>query len=135
MKDPRSWTVCWSYSSVFLSVCATLMLPYLLVSIALYYYFYGFEHMYVFPVLLSSSLIPLFVSVGMFVSLTVEDRFTGLLVALLVWLFLAGLYDAFILYLAILLSEYPVESVVILLTMLNPIDTKHRSFRAPELCG
>lgn len=51
-----------------------------------------------------------------------ENKIRGFGIALLIWFFLAILYDGLILILLILFREYPTNSMAIVMTLLNPID-------------
>jgi Cu-processing system permease protein len=51
-----------------------------------------------------------------------ENKILGFGISLFIWFFLAVLYDGLILILMILFKDYPTDSLVIVLTFLNPID-------------
>ena len=67
-------------------------------------------------------LIAIFTSIAMAVALRVHDRTRGMGVVLLLWFFLALLYDGIVLFAFYALSEYPVEPLALLFSMLNPVD-------------
>lgn len=64
----------------------------------------------------------IFVSLGFFVAFKVADPARGNGVALLVWLTLAVLYDGGVLYAAYRWAAYPLETPMLLLMALNPVD-------------
>ncbi|NNF27338.1 MAG: ABC transporter permease [Gemmatimonadetes bacterium] len=64
----------------------------------------------------------IFVSLGFFVAFRVADPARGNGVALLVWLALAVLYDGGVLYAAYRWAAYPLETPMLLLMALNPVD-------------
>lgn len=63
-----------------------------------------------------------FVAFGLLITACVEDRVKGLGVAILVWALFALLYDAGVLLLANRFAEYPLETPLLVLTALNPVD-------------
>lgn len=64
----------------------------------------------------------IFVSLGFFVAFKVADPARGNGVALLIWLTLAVLYDGGVLYAAYRWAAYPLETPMLLLMALNPVD-------------
>lgn len=51
-----------------------------------------------------------------------DDRIKGLGFALVIWLFLAVLYDGFILLVVYLFGDYPLERIVLGISLINPVD-------------
>ncbi len=64
----------------------------------------------------------IFVALAFFISLLNEDKIKGFGIAILIWLYLAVLYDGMILLFFISFNDYPMETPSIILTILNPID-------------
>ena len=64
----------------------------------------------------------IFIALAFVVALRFEDRVRGMGVALLVWLFLAVVYDGLVLLGANLLYAWPLEKPLLALMVLNPID-------------
>lgn len=65
----------------------------------------------------------IFVSLGFVLGLVFyEDRIKGFGFTIVIWLFMAVLYDGLILMIVFMFSQYPLERFVILVTMFNPID-------------
>lgn len=65
----------------------------------------------------------IFVSLGFLFGLKFyEDRIKGFGFTIVVWLFLAILYDGLVLLLVFTFGDYPLEQFVIAVSMLNPID-------------
>ncbi|GBC87901.1 hypothetical protein HRbin13_00013 [bacterium HR13] len=108
--------------SVNVSLSLSLSISYLLGSLLPFYYLVGYNQSFFRCVLLNLFLVPLFVSLGILSSLLVEDRIRGFGFSLFLWLFFCVFYDAILLYLVIALSDYPVEKMLLTLTLLNPID-------------
>lgn len=63
-----------------------------------------------------------FVAFGLLITAQIEDRVKGLGVAILVWAVFALLYDAGVLLLANRFAEYPLETPLLVATVLNPVD-------------
>lgn len=63
-----------------------------------------------------------FTGLAFLVALRFEDRAKGLGLAILLWLVTGLLWDAFILFIVASFGEYPLETPVLALTMLNPVD-------------
>lgn len=61
------------------------------------------------------------VALAFLISVVFEDRLRGLAAALLLWLFLAVVYDGLLLMVAYTFSRYPLETPMIVLGMLNPV--------------
>lgn len=64
----------------------------------------------------------IFISLGIFVTICVSDKSMGLGIAFLVWLGLCWIYDGFILFISFAFQDYPLEKLLLVLTILNPID-------------
>lgn len=65
----------------------------------------------------------IFVSLGFVFGLAFyDDRIKGFGFTIVIWLFLAILYDGLVLMLVFTFSDYPLERFVIAVSMLNPID-------------
>ena len=62
-----------------------------------------------------------FLALAFWISVRFEDRVKGLGAALLLWLFLAVVYDGLLLLVAYTFSAYPLEQPMIALGLLNPI--------------
>jgi len=63
-----------------------------------------------------------FTAFAVWVAVRVEDRAWGLGVTLLVWLGCTVLYDGLILLVLTVFRDYPLETPVLVLTLLNPVD-------------
>lgn len=72
---------------------------------------------------LGGALTLIFVSLGFVLGLRFyDDRIKGFGFSIVIWLFLAVLYDGLVLMLVFLFGDYPLEQLVILVSMLNPVD-------------
>ncbi|MCO5232744.1 MAG: ABC transporter permease subunit [Chitinophagales bacterium] len=64
----------------------------------------------------------IFVSVSMFISVYIKDKTKGIGVSLLTWLYFTLLFDGVVLFVLFQLLEYPLEKLIIGLSVMNPID-------------
>ncbi len=64
----------------------------------------------------------IFVALAFLIAVRFEDKARGLGVALVVWLFLAVLYDGLVLLALHMFANYPLETPALVLTLLNPVD-------------
>lgn len=72
---------------------------------------------------LGALLTVLFTALGFAVGLKFfEDRLKGLGFTLVIWLFLAILYDGLVLLFVVMLGDYPIEKPMLALALANPID-------------
>ena len=64
----------------------------------------------------------IFLAAAFFLSTKFEDRIKGFGFAIMLWLFFSVIFDGFILMIIFIFSDYPVEKIVIGLSMFNPVD-------------
>lgn len=64
----------------------------------------------------------IFVALAYSISLSNENKIKGFGYAILLWLFLAVIYDGIFLILLVVFKDYPLDKVALLATILNPID-------------
>ncbi|MET2985168.1 ABC transporter permease [Aureibaculum conchae] len=64
----------------------------------------------------------IFVALAFNIALSNENKIKGFGYAILVWLFLAVIYDGLFLISLVMLQEYPLDKFSLVTTMLNPID-------------
>lgn len=64
----------------------------------------------------------IFVALAMLSSILMKDKARGIGFALMIWLFLAFIYDGLVLFFMFQFSDYPIEKLMVLLASLNPID-------------
>lgn len=73
--------------------------------------------------LLSGCVVTLvFVSLAFYIAMLTNEKTRGIGAALLIWLLLTMIYDSVLLYLVFLLGDYPIETPLMALLMLNPLD-------------
>lgn len=64
----------------------------------------------------------IFVAISCLTSILTRDKAKGIGVSILVWLYLALLFDGLVLFLLFQLSDYPIEKFMVVVTALSPID-------------
>jgi len=64
----------------------------------------------------------IFVALAFNIALSNENRIKGFGYAILMWLFLAVIYDGVFLISLVMFNEYPLDKFALLTTMINPID-------------
>lgn len=70
----------------------------------------------------------IFTSIAFLVSIKFSDKVKGFGFAILLWLMLAVIYDGFILFIIYYFRDYPIEKVVLFITLFNPIDLSRMLF-------
>lgn len=74
-------------------------------------------------ILLMSVLISMvFLSIAFLTAVSSRDKSRGMGISILVWLFLALLFDILVLFILFQFSDYPIEQPAVFLTALNPVD-------------
>ena len=74
-------------------------------------------------VLISGSFLTfIFTGIAYFSTMINDDKIRGFGLAIMIWLFMAVLYDGIFLLILIYYKEYPLEKLAIFLSVLNPID-------------
>ncbi|MCG8307436.1 MAG: ABC transporter permease subunit [Cytophagales bacterium] len=64
----------------------------------------------------------IFTALAFYIALVNENRLKGFGLAILIWLFMAFIYDGVFLLLLIFLQEYPIEKFAIAMSLFNPVD-------------
>ncbi len=64
----------------------------------------------------------IFVSLAMLVTVFTKDKARGIGISLLVWFYFALLFDGIVLFVLFQLMDYPLEKLIVGLSILNPID-------------
>lgn len=64
----------------------------------------------------------IFVSIAMLAAVKTRDKAKGIGIAILLWLYFSLLFDGFVLFLLFQFSDYPVEKMMVGVSMLNPLD-------------
>lgn len=114
------------FFGMFLGISLSLSLS-LLLGLGLPFLLYGIlfsEYLMSLLVLLTAGVFLTFIfsAISFYIALVNENRLKGFGVAILVWLFMAFIYDGILLILMLFLQEYPIEKFAIVMSLLNPID-------------
>src|SRR5690606_29086517 len=64
----------------------------------------------------------IFVSIAMWTAVRIRDKSKGIGLAIILWLYFALIFDALLLFLLFQFADYPIENIMIGISMLNPID-------------
>jgi len=64
----------------------------------------------------------IFLSISFLISVRNDDKVKGLGFSILVWLFLAIIYDGIVLFVTYFFQDYPLEKPMLVLSLLNPVD-------------
>lgn len=62
------------------------------------------------------------IAIAFFISIKLTDKVKGLSLSIFFWLVTAIAFDGFLLLIAFLLQDYPIEKFLLILTLINPID-------------
>jgi Cu-processing system permease protein len=114
------------FLGIYLGICISLSLS-LLIGMGLPFAFYGIftsSHFMSLAILLLSGifLTLIFTGLSFYIALINENRLKGFGMAILVWLFMAFIYDGIFLLSLVFLQEYPIERFAIAMSLFNPID-------------
>ncbi len=63
-----------------------------------------------------------FIAISFLITILQDDKAKGLGYSILIWLFLAVIYDGIILLVVYYLEDYPLENSMIIMSVINPID-------------
>lgn len=64
----------------------------------------------------------IFMGISILIALKLNDKAAGIGVSFMVWMFFAIIYDALVLFFIWQFSDYPLEKVIISISIFNPID-------------
>ncbi|MBE0551038.1 MAG: ABC transporter permease subunit [Ignavibacterium sp.] len=88
--------------------------------------FNGFNPDGITPVLILTingfALTLIFTSIAFLNALKFSDKAKGLGASILIWLMLAVIYDGLILFVTYFFRDYPIENIILSISLLNPID-------------
>lgn len=119
LSQPISRSVIWNgvYKGVALSLC----LAYL-IGVGIPILVYSFNSLGLLMILAGLGLTLVFLSLAFLISSYVSDKSKGIGIALVLWLLFAVVYDGLMLFILFQFSDYPIDSFMITMLMLNPID-------------
>lgn len=64
----------------------------------------------------------IFISISFLVAIKFSDKARGLGISIIIWLMLAVIYDGLVLFVIYYFQDYPIENVILGISLLNPID-------------
>ena len=105
-------------TSLFLSILIGLGIPFMFYGIFKYDEFIDF----LLIIFIGGVLTFIFSSISFITAMLNEDKTKGIGISIVLWLFLALIYDGLILVALVYFKDYPLENFVIFSSVLNPID-------------
>ncbi len=64
----------------------------------------------------------IFVAIALFSSVYIQDKTKGIGISLMIWLYFTLLFDGIVLFILFQLLDYPLENLIVGLSILNPVD-------------
>lgn len=119
VSHPIRRSVLWS--SLFMGLCLSLGGVFTVgAGLPLFFYFEWEKALLVYTGGLLLTFI--FVALGFLTAIYLKDKAKGIAVSVLLWLYLTLLYDGLILFLMFQFSDYPIDSLMVILSSLSPVD-------------
>lgn len=85
------------------------------------YSFMGYKSIFILLVI-GFALTFIFTSIAFLIAIKVSDKARGLGIAIIIWLMLSVIYDGIVLFVIYYFRDYPIENIVLGISLLNPID-------------
>ena len=82
----------------------------------------------VFLILNGAALTFVFTAIAFLITIRQDDKAKGLGFSMMIWLILAVIYDGFVLLVVYYFEDYPLEKMMIALSLINPIDLARNMF-------
>ncbi|WP_149525517.1 ABC transporter permease subunit [Sphingobacterium hotanense] len=119
VSQPLKRTHIWL--SIFIGLAGALTLSFIIgVAVPTFVYAFSISGLTLIGCGILLSLI--FVSIAMWTSVLIRDKSKGIGLAILLWLYFGLLFDALVLFMLFQFSDYPIENLMVALSMFNPID-------------
>lgn len=119
VSQPLKRTHIWL--SIFIGLAGALTLSFIIgVAVPTFVYAFSISGLTLIGCGILLSLI--FVSIAMWTSVLIRDKAKGIGLAILLWLYFGLLFDALVLFMLFQFSDYPIENLMVALSMFNPID-------------
>ena len=115
IKRRRIWT------SLFLGLSVSLVLAFL-IGAGIPIFLFAETEKAIMMIITGSLVSVIFIAIAMFCSIFSRDKAKGIGVSILIWLYLALLFDGFVLFLTFQFSDYPIEKFMVVLSAFSPID-------------
>lgn len=119
VSQPLKRTHIWL--SMFIGLASALTLSFI-IGVALPTFIYAFSISGLTLIGCGILLSLIFVSIAMWTSVLIRDKSKGIGLAILLWLYFGLLFDALVLFMLFQFSDYPIENLMVALSMFNPID-------------
>lgn len=107
--------------SIFAGLAGTVTLAFL-IGVGIPILLYAFTPSGIVLLLCGAVLSVVFVSVAMWAAVRIRDKAKGIGLSILLWLYFALLFDALVLFVLFQFADYPIESGMVAVSMLNPVD-------------
>lgn len=119
VSQPLKRTHIWL--SIFIGLAGALTLSFIIgVAVPTFLYAFSISGLTLIGCGILLSLI--FVSIAMWTSVLIRDKSKGIGLAILLWLYFGLLFDALVLFMLFQFSDYPIENLMVALSMFNPMD-------------
>ncbi len=109
------------WCALFLSLCFSLLFAFL-IGAGIPILIYAPNDVGLMMLILGSFITVIFVSIAFLSAIATRDKAKGIGISMMLWLYFALLFDGLILFLTFQFSEYPIEKMMIGVSMLSPID-------------
>lgn len=119
VSQPLKRSTLWS--SIFLGLASAMTLAFF-VGCALPVLFFGAWDSGSILIYIGIAITVIFVALAMLASVLTRDKARGIGVSIMGWFYFTIIYDALLLFLLFQFMEYPMETPMLVLSMLNPLD-------------
>jgi len=109
------------WSSLYAGVSASLCLAFLL-GAGIPIIVYSFDGTGFLILIMGVGITLVSVSLAFLIAVLTDDKSVGIGLSILCWLFFTLLYDAIMMFLMFQFSDYPIDTLTVLLLILNPVD-------------
>ncbi|HMN25412.1 MAG TPA: ABC transporter permease subunit, partial [Ignavibacteriaceae bacterium] len=82
---------------------------------------FSFEN-FILLLIVGAALTFIFTSISFLIGIKFSDKSRGLGFAIIIWLLLSVAYDGIVLFVIYYFRDYPIENIVLAISLLNPID-------------
>ena len=109
------------FRAEYLGLCISLSIGFL-AGVGIPVMFNGFLISGIYLIVTGISLTFVFVSIAFLSSVLNKDKVKGIGMSIIIWLYLTIIFDGLVFLLIYLFNDYPIEKLMMILTLLNPID-------------
>lgn len=119
VSQPLQRRVIWL--SLFAGLSSSISIS-LLVGVGIPIIIYQFNITGLLIILIGLLLSIIFIAIAMLAAVNIRDKAKGIGITILLWLYFSILFDGLVLFMLFQFSDYPIEKIMIAISMLNPID-------------